>query len=65
MGAEQVEREGEAESTCVCPFCDAVVEVSAPWCVTCQAEVQFCAVCEEPLPQDATECPSCGAEKDG
>jgi hypothetical protein len=64
MAAEEVEREFQAEGTCVCPFCDAVLEVSAPWCVTCQVEVQFCAFCEQPLPQDATECPSCGAKKE-
>jgi hypothetical protein len=61
MATEEVGPEGEAQVTCVCPFCDAVVDISAPWCEVCEVEVRFCPVCEEPLPQDAGECPSCGA----
>jgi len=61
MAAEDMSKEVGAEVTCVCPFCDAEVDVSAPWCEVCEVEVRFCAVCEEPLPQDASECPGCGA----
>lgn len=61
MATEEAGREMEAEVTCVCPYCDAVMEAEAPWCEVCQVEVRFCAVCEEPLPQDASECPGCGA----
>ncbi len=65
MVAEEVGREASVEVTCVCPFCEEVADASAPWCATCQVEVRFCLVCKEPLPQDASECPSCGAECEG
>jgi hypothetical protein len=61
MAEEETKSKAGSEDTCVCPFCDAVIEVAAPWCETCQVEVQYCSVCEEPLPQGAAECPACGA----
>ena len=61
MAAEEERREMQAEIKCVCPFCDAEVDPSAPWCQVCQVVVRFCAACGEPLPKDADECPGCGA----
>jgi hypothetical protein len=64
MAAEKTRREGEVEIQCVCPFCDAEVDASAPWCEVCQVVVRFCAVCGEPLPREASECPECGASSE-
>lgn len=62
MAAEDMSRESGDGATCVCPFCDGVVEAWAPWCATCGVELRLCGECEEPLPLAATVCPSCGAE---
>jgi len=61
MAAEEKRSDMQAGVECVCPFCDAELDVSAPWCQVCQVMVRFCAVCGEPLPKDADECPGCGA----
>jgi hypothetical protein len=60
MAAEDVGKEVKAKVACVCPYCEQAMDASAPWCQVCQVEVRFCTVCGEPLPQGATECPSCG-----
>jgi hypothetical protein len=62
MAREEVVRETEEKATCVCPYCEGVVEMSAPWCAVCEVEVRLCGDCDEPLPVDATVCPNCGAE---
>jgi hypothetical protein len=62
MAKEEVVKETEGQASCVCPFCEGVLEMSAPWCAACGVEMHFCVACEEPLPEDATVCPSCGAE---
>jgi RNA polymerase subunit RPABC4/transcription elongation factor Spt4 len=62
MAAEEVARTTEGGRTCVCPFCEGVVQMSAPWCEVCSVEIRICVTCEEPLPKDATLCPSCGEE---
>lgn len=60
-GQDVGEKTGE-EVKCVCPYCDGVIEMSAPWCQVCEVEIRFCVACEEPLPRDAMICPSCGAQ---
>ena len=65
MAREQVGRETEEKATCVCPFCDNVLEMPAPWCGVCEVEIRFCEACREPVPQEATACPNCGAECEG
>jgi len=62
MAREQVGNEINEEAACFCPFCENVLEMPAPWCRACGAEISFCVACEEPLPKDATVCPNCGAE---
>jgi hypothetical protein len=62
MTRQEVHDEAEDEATCVCPFCDSVLEMPAPWCQVCEVEITYCGSCEQPLPQDATVCPNCGAE---
>ena len=62
MAAEDLGTKAENRGTCVCPFCEGAVDAWAPWCKTCEVEVRFCVSCEEPLPADATACPSCGTE---
>jgi len=62
MAREEVGKETEEKARCVCPFCDGVMEMPAPWCTGCGAQIRFCVACEEPLPKGATVCPCCGAE---
>lgn len=62
MAREDLGKKTERETGCVCPFCEGVMEVAVPWCVTCGVEVRFCVACEEPLPKEAAVCPNCGAE---
>jgi hypothetical protein len=62
MAAEDRVDKTEEKATCVCPFCEEAMDPSAPWCATCEVIVRFCEACQEPLPQEATVCPECGAE---
>ncbi len=62
MAKEEVSKEIQEKARCVCPFCENVLEMPAPWCSVCEVEIRFCPTCEEPLPRDATLCPSCGTE---
>ncbi len=52
----------EEEKHCFCPYCESAVEEADPACRVCGAELDFCSECGEPLPQDAEECPACGAK---
>ena len=62
MAAEDRVNATDEKATCVCPFCEEVMDPSAPWCATCEVNVRFCVSCKEPLQQDANVCPDCGAE---
>lgn len=62
MEREEIGGETEEKATCVCPFCENVLEMPAPWCAVCGVHIRYCVACEEPLPKDAVICPSCGAE---
>lgn len=64
MAGEEVVRTTEGADTCFCPYCEGVVEMSAPWCQACGVEIRICVACEEPLPRDATVCPNCGQEQE-
>lgn len=50
------------EEVCYCPYCDASMTMSMPFCSACGAALRFCSQCNEPLPQDTQICPNCGAE---
>lgn len=62
MAREEIGKENEEMVTCICPFCESMLEMPAPWCSVCEVEIRLCVACEEPLPQDAILCPNCGAE---
>ncbi len=56
-------REQEREyKSCQCPYCSGVTQASMPLCQVCGATIVRCAGCGKVLAQDATRCPSCGAE---
>jgi nitrogen fixation NifU-like protein len=52
----------EEEEHCTCPYCESSVEETDPTCRFCGAELDFCSECDEPLPEEAEECPECGAK---
>lgn len=62
MAGQQIDREINEEPMCVCPFCENVVEMPAPWCSACGAQISYCIECKAPLQQEATVCANCGAE---
>jgi hypothetical protein len=64
MAREEAGRENEDMGSCVCPFCENVLEMPAPWCAVCGVQIRLCVVCEEALPKDATVCPGCGARNE-
>lgn len=69
LGAEALQKAIEdyecrkKESTpCRCPFChEFFKDILGDRCQACGAKLRFCQECGEPLPQDTTTCPKCGA----
>jgi predicted amidophosphoribosyltransferase len=52
---------GEEQDKCVCPFCDAPLEIIRPLCKVCGVTITFCESCGKPIPKGKSECPECGA----
>jgi hypothetical protein len=49
----------EKQGACQCPFCDARVEETRPFCKACGRDLRRCPTCGRVLAAAETKCPHC------
>ena len=49
----------DKQGSCQCPFCDAKIEQSHPFCKACGRSLRRCPTCGRVLAATETDCPRC------